>query len=233
MTSRRRRLGQYFLEPGRTAGRIVDAAGITTRDTVLEVGTGRGVLTAPLCRRAARVVSVEYDEQLYLDAARSMGHIENLTILHGDGFGLDAEFDVFVSNLPYYKSRAAIEWLAARDFSRAVLMVQSEFADKLSAAPRSRRAVAVLAGYAFEISEVCRVGRGEFDRPPNVDSTVLRLVKRNTVPADVIRAVNRMYSYRRKTIQNILGQFGASCDDQRRLEELSAEEIVRIARRIA
>lgn len=232
--NKRKRLGQHFLKSETIARAIVDSACITPDDTVLEVGTGRGILTRQLCNVAKHVTSVESDRELY-EAAKSM-KINNLTLLHGDGFSLDGSFTIFVSNLPYSESKRAIEWLAQRrDISHAVVMVQKEFADKLTAAlPSERRAISVIAGHSFAIRQVTSVGRDRFDPPPKVDSVVLDLQKRRPVSKELISTVNRMFSYRRKTLQNILGQFGLTSErSEARLDELAGDEIIGIARQIA
>lgn len=229
--SRRARLGQHFLASAGVAEEIAAEAGITPSDTVLEVGTGLGVLTRPLCRRAGRVISVEADGGLAAEAAAAMSGIGNLEVRHGDGLRFAGRFDVFVSNLPYSASRGAFEWLARTPFSRGAVMVQREFADKLAARGRERRAISVVASHAFEVRRVRGVGRDCFDPPPRVDSVVLGLRRRNLMTAAQVRAVNRMFSYRRKTLANVLARAGAAPGrgPGRRLDEMDAGEIVGLA----
>ena len=210
---------------------ISDSADLAGDDIVLELGTGRGILTRVLCERAGLVISAESDRALYDDAVRSMGKVGNLRLIHGDGFGTGEKFCVFVSNLPYSESRNAIEWLVQQRFSRAIIMVQKEFAEKLIRTGASR-AVSILANHAFEIRKLFDVARHNFDPPPKVDSVILELVQKNTVPKGVVRAVNGLFSYRRKTIQNIFLQFGKKTSDVRRLEELTCGEIMGIAKKI-
>jgi len=210
---------------------IVDAAKITKQDTVLEVGTGRGILTPLLCSRALRVVSAEADKDLYSDALLEFSGIENLELVRGDGFETDAQFTVFVSNLPYSESKRAIEWLAGRKFQRAVIMVQKEFADKLvSGGGKDMRAISVVARHAFEIDKILDVGKNNFVPPPKVDSTVLYLKKKNTVSPKLMSAVSRMFSYRRKTVTNIAKKFGKDIALDKRVDELSAEEAMTLAK---
>ncbi|ABK77103.1 dimethyladenosine transferase (rRNA methylation) [Cenarchaeum symbiosum A] len=214
------------------ARRIADSAGISPGDTVLEVGTGLGALTRELCGRGARIISVERNGRLYGEASASL-HCEGLELRRGDGFAVEDGFDVFVSNLPYSQSRRAVEWLVQRDFARGIVTVQKEFAAKLMEAdPRRRRAIGVLAGHCFEMRVLFPVARSCFDPPPRVDSVVVELAKRRTIPGGVVRAVNGIFSYRRKTMRGIMKQFGRE-GGPGRLDDLSGDEIVGVAAEIA
>lgn len=230
----RRRLGQHFLKSDRIAKAIISEAAISSEDVVYEIGTGLGILTEGLCRSAKRVISVESDRNLFEAAGARLSHIENLTLRLGNGFGSVEEFTVFVSNLPYSQSRPAMEWLASTSFSHGVIMVQKEFAQKLlSRSASGRRAVRVVANHTLEIARISNVGRRNFDPPPAVDSVLLRIRKKRTVKRPLIHAINGIFSYRRKTVQNILKQFGEETDMDSRLEDLSDEELAGIAERIA
>lgn len=226
--NRRRRLGQHFLASPRVISAIVDAAEISGHDTVLEVGTGTGALTAGLCQNAKSVISVESDPELYR-RARARLLIPNLELVCADGFKTDCEFSVFVSSLPYSKSRTAIEWLCQQRFSRAVIVTQKEFAEKLLAQDRS---VSVIANHCFWMRKILDVGRNSFEPPPGVDSAVLKLTRRNTLSRDTIRGVNLMFSYRRKTVSNILKRFGIACGSQMRLDQLDGGELIELGRQI-
>ncbi|QLH09386.1 16S rRNA (adenine(1518)-N(6)/adenine(1519)-N(6))-dimethyltransferase RsmA [Candidatus Nitrosotenuis sp. DW1] len=230
---KRQRLGQHFLQSQNIAKSIVESAKITKSDTVLEIGTGRGILTPLLCAGAKSVISVEADSELYSDAQEEFSNLSNLELVHGDGFKSDVEFTVFVSNLPYSQSRKAIEWLAQKKFSRAVIMVQKEFAEKLfSESSHEMRAVSVIANHAFDMEQIIDVGKSNFNPPPKVDSVVLCLEHKNTLSKDLIKTVNHLFSYRRKTLGNILKKFGQTVQSTKRLEELSGGEIIKIAKQI-
>ena len=226
---RRKRLGQHFLITQSVAKKIIDAAGITKKDSVLEIGTGRGILLPFLCEKAGKVVSIESDDTLYNMVKEKFSDISNLTLLHGDGFKTEEKFSIFVSNLPYSQSRDAIEWLISKNYSHAVIMVQKEFAQKLLG---KNKAVSVLANYATDIKKIMDVGKNNFSPPPKVDSVVLRLERKKTVSQELIHTVNKMFSYKRKKIQNIAKQFGKVIESDKRLEELKGDEIINIAKQI-
>lgn len=230
---KQQRLGQHFLLSQNIAKFIAESAQITKKDIVLEVGTGKGILVPYLCEKAKSVISIEADEALYSDAILKFSQITNLELVFGDGF-TDVDFTVFVSNLPYSESKRAIEWLAQRKFSRAVIMVQKEFAEKLvSMSKKEMRAISVIATHAFDIEKIMSVNKNNFEPPPKVDSVVLRLKQKRVVSAKLIESVEKMFSYRRKTIGNIAKNFGKTIQSDKRLEELSGDEIIRIAKQIS
>ena len=227
---KRKQLGQHFLISQSVAKKIVEAAEITKKDTVLEIGTGKGILVPLLCEQACKVISIESDLELYNTAKEKFSDITNLTLLYGDGFESDAKFTIFVSNLPYSKSRDAMEWLVQKKFRRAVVMVQKEFSEKI--AEKNSKAVSVLVNHAADIESIINVNKNNFSPPPKVDSVVLRLTRKNIIPKELIQVVNKLFSYKRKKLQNIAKQFGKIIESDKRLEELSGDEIISIAKQI-
>ena len=228
--NRRHRLGQHFLQSKNIAKTIVESAQITSKDTVLEIGTGPGILTPLLCEKAKSVISIEADEKLYSDAILKFSKIPNLEIMFGDGFESDLDFDIFVSNLPYSQSKRAIEWLAQKKFKTAVIMVQQEFAEKLMAKNREIHAISVVADYSFDISKIVKVGKNNFLPPPKVDSLVLQLRPKKQITEKLIDSIEKLFSQRRKTITNIAKSFGKSIKSDKRIEELTPDELIKIAK---
>ena len=143
----------------------------------------------------------------------------------------DHNFSIFISNLPYSKSRFAVEWLLQKNFLRAVIMVQAEFAEKLIS-KEEHKAISVLANYGFRIKFLMNVKKSNFMPVPKVDSKVILLEKKSVVSKELILTVNKIFSYRRKTLQNILKQFGLNSTSKKRLDELSGDEIIKIAQKI-
>lgn len=226
--NRRRRYGQHLLVSEPIAAQIADIAGITSEDTVLEIGTGDGILVPHLCGRAGRVVSIETDRTMYETACRKFS-FDNLEIVHGNGFETDRLFSVFVSNLPYSASRTAIEWLCQKEFSHGAIMVQKEFAAKLF---RQDKSVSVIALHCLEMKLVLNVGKNNFRPAPRVDSAVLYIRKKHTISRDVIRTVNLLFSHRRKTLSGIYQKFGMQRDLKGRLDDISADRIIAMAEEI-
>ncbi len=229
---KRQRLGQHFLISQTVAKKIVDAARITKKDVVLEIGTGKGILLALLCQNAHKVISIEADSTLYKESIDKFSETVNLELIHSDGFKSDEKFSIFVSNLPYSKSRKAIEWLIQKNYSHAVVMVQKEFYEKLNAKGKNRKAISILVNYSNEIEKISNVNKNNFTPPPRVDSVVLKLTRKKTLSKELIKTVNKLFSYKRKNLQNILKQFGKKIESDKRLEDLTSEEIINIAKKI-
>ncbi|MDH3678144.1 MAG: rRNA adenine N(6)-methyltransferase family protein [Nitrosopumilus sp.] len=230
---KRKKLGQHFLNSNSIAKLIVSEAKITKRDIVFELGTGLGILTPLLCEKANRVISIDVDEKLIRNAKSTFSDIDNLDLLIGDGFKQKNSFSIFVSNLPYSKSKNAIEWLAQTSFSHGVIMVQKEFADKLfSKSTKKRKAISIIANHTFEIKNIAKIRKNNFSPPPKVDSVLLKIIQKNTLEKDLIQTINKIFSYRRKKIKNILKQFNMETVIDKRIEDLSGDEIIRLANQI-
>ena len=229
---KRKNLGQHFLKSKTIAESIVSSAEITRNDVVLEIGTGYGILTPYLCKNAKQVFSIENDQGLYLSTKSNFHDYLNLVLEYGDGFNSAHNFSIFISNLPYSKSRFAVEWLLGKKFLRAVIMVQKEFAEKLTS-KEEHKAISVLANYGFKIKFLMNVKKSNFFPTPKVDSTVILLEKKRVISKVLIPTVNRIFSYRRKTVQNILKQFGLNSTSRKRLDELSGDEIIKIHKKLS
>ncbi|NCF21453.1 MAG: ribose ABC transporter permease [Nitrosopumilaceae archaeon] len=230
---KRKKLGQHFLNSQSIAEKIIDNADITSDDIVYEIGTGLGILTPGLCKNAKKVISIDADKELFQKAKDTFSKIANLELKHGDGFKGKNKFTIFVSNLPYSKSKDALEWLAITPFSHGVIMVQKEFADKILAkSHKDRRSVTILANHTLEIQTISKVGKQNFTPNPKVDSVILKIKKRKSINKNLVKVINKIFSYRRKKISNILKQFGLETTSEKRLDDMSTEEIVKIAEEI-
>ena len=229
---KRKLLGQHFLNSKSIAEFIVKEAKISKNDVVFEIGTGPGILIPLLCENAQKVISVDADEKLIKKARLNFSKLDNLVLKSGDGFSQKDVFSIFVSNLPYSKSKDAIEWLAQNSFSHGVIMVQKEFAEKLLATSKNRRAVSIIATYTLEIEKISVVGKNNFSPPPKVDSVILKISKKTTIDKKLISLINDLFSYRRKTVKNILKQFNKQSTIEKRIDDLSGDEIVNLAKQI-
>jgi 16S rRNA (adenine1518-N6/adenine1519-N6)-dimethyltransferase len=219
----------------RVLARIVDAAQIGRDETLLEAGTGQGILTIELCKVAKHVVSYEFDKKLYQQAQALQ--FQNLELVNADLFkARDMHFDVFASNLPYSRSRDAFEWLAAQKFKRAIVMVQEEFADKLAARPgdRNYRAISALAAYCFAIEKLFRVGRQSFEPQPKVESVVIRIIPVNIVTRETVKSLNFLFSKRNKKASTVAAKIGIKADfGNKRIDQLAPSDLIKMAESVS
>jgi 16S rRNA (adenine1518-N6/adenine1519-N6)-dimethyltransferase len=238
-----RALGQHMLVDRRILAKIVHAAQISNHETVLEAGTGQGILTAELCKVARHVVSYEVDSKLYRKAREQflLLQFKNLELVNADLFktkGLHF-FDVFVSNLPYSRSRDALEWLSTQKFDRAIVMVQEEFADKLTATPGSSsknyRAISVLTAHCFAIEKLFKVRRQSFEPQPKVESAIIKIIPINTVTREMVKNINLLFSKRNKKAASVAAEAGIINANygSKRIDELDPRDLVKIAESIS
>ena len=183
MLHAKRRLGQHFLTDPRLLARIADALEAGPGDVVLEVGPGRGGLTAPLLQRAGRVIAIEKDRELI---PLLTSRFPDLNLIEADALELDwhtlarpGESGLLVTgNIPYNITSPLIDkaLLPPRP-RRIVFLVQKEVADRVVAAPGTHDYGALSIG----VQAVARgerlftVAAGAFKPRPKVDSAVLRL----------------------------------------------------------
>ena len=111
-------------------------------------------------------------------------------------------------------------------------MVQKEFAEKLIAKSKDRRAVSIIATYALDIKKISIVRKNNFSPPPKVDSVILKISKKTDLDKKLISLINDIFSYRRKTVKNILKQFNQQSTIEKRIDDLTGEEIVNLAKQI-
>lgn len=214
-------LGQNFIFDGNLLDAIVSDAGVTAEDTVVEIGTGAGTLTARLAARAKKVFSFEVDERLRPVLDISLKGAENVEVVFRDVMKMNDDeltemigggFKV-VANLPYYITTPLIMRFAESTLpvGSLTVMVQKEVADRLTAEVGSANYAAVtLAVKMFGDAAVTRIVDRHMFRPaPNVDSAVVRV---DRVPGRldgtdeklVRKLVRAAFAMRRKTLVNNL-----------------------------
>ena len=267
----RQSLGQHFLADARILRRIVDALEPAPDDLVLEIGAGAGTLTRALLSRGVRVIAIEKDRRLAAECRMRNAEcaIGRLEVVEGDALAFDwhallsaplaiphSAFPVphfkVVGNIPYYITSPLIDKALAPPLpERVVFLVQAEVADRLVAAPGSKRYGALSVG----VQALCRVERlfavkaGSFRPPPKVDSAVIRLrplptplVDRQGMPR-FREFVVACFSRRRKQLRNVMrsmtGRPAGSVDvglaalglaPQARPEAVTPEDFVRLWR---
>jgi 16S rRNA (adenine1518-N6/adenine1519-N6)-dimethyltransferase len=249
----KKRLGQHFLKDPNTA-RLV-AADVMGDDVVLEIGPGRGFLTAFLAERARLVHAVELDPDMLPALRRAVG--ENVRIHEGDALrfdfdALDPVPNKLVANLPYNVASPLVLMLLEETGSLEHLrfMVQLEVARRMAAEQGTKdyAAYAVLVQLLAEVTIAHKVSPNVFDPPPRVYSAVVDMRRRRSgiEPADyrgVKQLVLAAFRSRRKRLINnlpepargeaprVLHSLGYGPDA--RAEELGPEDFVALYRAVA
>jgi 16S rRNA (adenine1518-N6/adenine1519-N6)-dimethyltransferase len=223
-----KKLGQNFVHDPNTVRRIVAAAGLTADDVVLEVGPGLGSLTLALLPACRRVVAVEIDPVLAGQlpdtvATKAPELADRLTVVQHDALKATAEQlgdpTALVANLPYNVSVPVVLHLLAElpTMTRALVMVQSEVADRMVAPPGSRTygVPSVKIAWYAAAKKVATVPRTVFWPVPNVDSALVLLTRREPPDGDraaVFAAVDAAFAQRRKTLRAALATWAGSPD---------------------
>lgn len=223
-----------MLKDNRILARIIEASQINEEEIVYEAGTGNGVLTEELCKKANLVKSFEVDRQIFRKVRNISTRYPNLELINGDIFNIyHLEFDVFISNLPYSRSKDALQWLPFQKFKRAIIMTQREFADKLQANPgeKNYRAITVLSQYCFSIERLFNVSKEAFYPKPSIESTLIRLVPRSAIMnKSIITKLNFLFSQRNKNASTLLKRCGTKMrHDVKKIDQLTVKELMEIA----
>jgi 16S rRNA (adenine1518-N6/adenine1519-N6)-dimethyltransferase len=234
--SKRRSLGQHMLIDFKIVAKVIEASQISKDEIVCEGGTGNGILTFELCKYAKSVISFEIDNELFtrMIARKQVFSLSNLQLVNADLFKtVNLKFDVFISNLPYSKSKDAFHWLPLQKFNRAIVMIQREFADKLQAGPgeKNYRAISVVTQHCFTIQRLFCVNNYAFDPKPSVESVVVRLFPRyQRITGRTIRNLDYIFSQRNKKAALVAKKFGIKFDfGYTRIDELNSEELIELA----
>ena len=230
---RKPKLGQNFLVDRSAARQIVDALGDISQRTVIEIGPGRGILTDLLIPRARRVIGVELDRVLAAQLRLRYATRSNIEILESDF--VTVEFPTLlgrkagplqdlrptqpetvdvIGNLPYYVTSDIVLRLLElhQNIERAVIMVQREVADRISAEPGSRDygLLSATAQLFARVEKLFTLSPSAFSPPPLVHSSVLRftmaprLAELQVDEQPFIAFLKLAFAQKRKTLANNL-----------------------------
>lgn len=241
----RKQFGQHWLRDEDILDRIIDAAELTNRDRILEIGPGTGNLTSRLLSKVAALVAVEIDRDLCRKLVHKYGERDNFLLIQNDFLKSDLaslleDFSKFqrpnkvVANIPYNITGPIIKKLlgkiaspAPQQYESIVLLVQKEVGDRLVAVPGSKAygALSIRVQYLASCELVCDVPARSFYPPPKVDSVVIKLRPRKLeCPADNPRQLETLiklgFANRRKMLKNNLKSLIDTNDLNRILEKL-------------
>ena len=204
--------------------KIIQSAGVTKEDCVLEVGPGIGTMTQALSEATRQVVAVEIDDHLIPILQETLKDCPNVKVIHGDILKTDVKAiaDEYnegcplhvIANLPYYITTPIIMGLfeSGVPLKSITIMVQKEVADRMKAEPGTKDygALSLAVQYYAEPYLVANVPPNCFIPRPNVGSAVIRLTRHEQPPVQVadeklmFRLIRAAFNQRRKTLANSL-----------------------------
>ena len=222
--------GQNFLTDTNILQKIVDTAEIDDQVNVIEIGPGIGALTEFLAERAAQVMAFEIDYRLVPILADTLRDFDNVTVVNEDILKVDLAQHIqnfknpdlpikVVANLPYYITTPILMHLieSGIPFSEFVVMMQKEVADRISAQPNTKAygSLSIAVQYYMTAKVAFIVPRTVFVPAPNVDSAILKMVRRPEPAVAVkdeqlfFKVSKASFTHRRKTLwNNLTGYFG-------------------------
>ncbi len=223
-----KKFGQNFLIDTHVLDKIIQAAGLTKEDMVVEIGPGIGTMTQYLAERAGTVVAVEIDTNLIPILKETLGDYDNVTVINEDILKVDIRKLAeqyhggrpikVVANLPYYITTPIIMGLFESEvpIENITVMVQKEVAERMQAGPGTKDygALSLAVQYYAEPYIVANVPPNCFIPRPNVGSAVIRLTRHQEKPVSVkdeklmFRLIRASFNQRRKTLQNGLNNSG-------------------------
>ncbi|MCF1285110.1 16S rRNA (adenine(1518)-N(6)/adenine(1519)-N(6))-dimethyltransferase RsmA [Streptococcus sinensis] len=231
--------GQNFLTDTNILQKIVDTAEIDKQVNVIEIGPGIGALTEFLAESAAEVMAFEIDDRLVPILADTLRDFDNVTVVNQDILKVDlaqymAEFKnpdlpiKVVANLPYYITTPILMHLieSGIPFSEFVVMMQREVADRISAQPNTKAygSLSIAVQYFMTAKVAFIVPRTVFVPAPNVDSAILKMVRRDQPAVAVqdekffFKVSKASFVHRRKTLwNNLTSHFGKSEETKAKL----------------
>ena len=232
--------GQNFLTDTNILQKIVDTAEIDGNVNVIEIGPGIGALTEFLAENAAEVMAFEIDERLVPILADTLRDFDNVRVVNEDILKSDLQARIkefanpnlpikVVANLPYYITTPILMHLieSGIPFSEFVVMMQREVADRISAQPNSKSygSLSIAVQYYMTAKVAFIVPRTVFVPAPNVDSAILKMVRRDQLAVGVkdeaffFKVSKASFTHRRKTLwNNLTSYFGKSNEVKTKLE---------------
>lgn len=212
--------GQHFLKSEATSARIANALSLKTYNHILEVGPGKGMLTKYLLEREEHLSVVEADRDMveYLNThypklkndiyAEDFLRLDLRQLFNGKPFAL-------IGNYPYnISSQIIFKMLDYKDLiPEMVGMFQREVGRRIAATPGNKEygVISVLAQSLYDVEYLFTVDKSEFSPPPKVQSGVIRMVRKESIPEynqKLFKSiVKQTFSQRRKMLRNTMKSF--------------------------
>lgn len=246
-------LGQNFLIDEEVVNKIVESAGITKEDMVIEIGPGLGTLTLPLLEKAKKVICIELDSKMIQILNDRFSMYDNIEIINEDVLKINLKKLILenkqinniknvkiVANLPYYITTPIVMKLLEEelDLESITIMIQKEVAKRLSSVPGDKETGAITYSvyYYSKPEEIMVVPNNSFIPEPEVESEVIKLnirSKKQVNPNNkelFFKIIKVAFMQRRKTLLNSLVNGGIIQDKQTAkdiLQELNLDENIR------
>jgi len=243
-------LGQNFVVDPNTIRKVLQVARVDRDDRVLEIGAGAGSLTLGLAAAAAAVVAVEVDPRLTEVLKETLAGVANVEVIQADALTAsltDHRANKLVANLPYNIAVPVVLRVleTVPQVGELVVMTQREVGERLVAGPGSKTygQVSVMVAYFGRATLAAKISRRAFWPVPNVDSVLVRIVRRD--PPDIsserlFPVIRAAFAHRRKTLRNNLAALAgpdpaallaaAGVDPGDRAEQLDLAEFISIAK---
>jgi 16S rRNA (adenine1518-N6/adenine1519-N6)-dimethyltransferase len=209
-----KRFGQHFLIDKSLRDQLIQVAQLTTADTVLEVGPGLGFLTPALAAQAGSVIAIEKDRTLASYLKKKFSGLKNLTVINADVLKTRIPDGAkIVSSPPYNISSKLILLILESRFSLAALLLQKEFAERLTASSGSRDygRLTVMFQFKGEAKIVEKIPPSAFYPKPKVESVLVTITPRSGPPvvdrelfASMVRA---LFTQRRRRLKGVLARY--------------------------
>jgi len=257
-----KRWGQHFLIDKNIVEKIVEALELEPSDTVLEIGSGQGILTRRIAERVKKVIAIEIDKRLFADLEEGLSRFENVELVCADFLKVRLR-DIFpktsgnikvVGNIPYNITSPILFRLLKEPFWKtAVLMVQREVAIRILSEPSKKTYGSISVGVRSlaNVKLVRHISSHVFRPKPKVDSTILKfeILKNRLIPKEMedryLFFVRSIFSQRRKQLINALthrlgcdkGEVSkalkrADIQEEFRPENLRPEDFIRLFKKL-
>lgn len=234
-----KKIGQNFLVDNHVAKKEIEYASLDRNDIVLEIGPGKGILTKLLAKKVKKVIAIEIDSRLVKELRPTLP--DNVNLINADALKIDfktiPKFNKIVSNLPFQISSPITFKFLKYSFSKAILIYQKDFAERMIASSGSKNYSRLSVGIYYKT--YCRildiVSKESFYPKPKVDSSIVEIIPRENPPFKVkneeffFEITKKLFGHRRKKIKNILEEIYDNVNNlpylEIRVEELTPKQI--------
>lgn len=248
MIKAKKHLGQNFLQNENTLKKIADSIKTSTNDLIIEIGPGTGALTKYLAGKDSYLLCYEIDTSLkpYLEKYKN----DKTNIIYTDFLKRDILEDIknipyenlyLIANIPYYITTPIILKLMNYSFQKIILLVQKEFAERITAQEKTKNynAFTLFVDLEYKTNLLFTVSKNDFYPVPKVDSAVISLEKKNEVYKNkefYLEFIKNAFQNKRKTLKNNLKSYdynkineilkNLGYKDNVRAEEISKEDFL-------